>query len=239
MTSNNKQTEYIYISNIKCKVIYEKIKNTYIQIKNGEVIVKVPKKASNCYIEKIVLDKKEWILKKLKEQENITKNTYKENSTIYVLGKPYILKIIYTKNKRHKIYKDNEYVYCELANPNNQEILPELEAEIVRTLIGKYYEFIATEEVLPAMEDIETRTGLHPKECNIKNLKATWGICSSNKKISINQNLMAYSRHAIEYVCLHEICHLKYMNHSKEFWKMVEYYMPDYKLAKQELKRSS
>ena len=86
------------------------------------------------------------------------------------------------------------------------------------------------------MEDLKNRTGLAPLECSIKNLKATWGICSSKKKISINQNLMAYSRHAIEYVCLHEICHLKHMNHSKKFWNMVEYYMPDYKEAKKELK---
>ena len=48
---------------------------------------------------------------------------------------------------------------------------------------------------------------------------------------------MAYSRQAIEYVCLHELCHLKYMNHSKKFWDLVEYYMPDYKLVKKELRR--
>ena len=45
-----------------------------------------------------------------------------------------------------------------------------------------------------------------------------------------------YSIHAIEYVCLHEICHLKHMNHSKKFWNMVEEYMPDYKIAEKELK---
>ena len=89
---------------------------------------------------------------------------------------------------------------------------------------------------MPAMEYLQKRTGLYPLECNIKNLKATWGICSSKRKISINQNLMAYSRQAIEYVSLHELCHLKYMNHSKEFWNLVEYYMPNYKQAKQELR---
>ena len=108
--------------------------------------------------------------------------------------------------------------------------------ENVKKLIDKLYKYIATEEVPSAMEDLKNRTGLAPLECSIKNLKATWGICSSKKKISINQNLMAYSRHAIEYVCLHEICHLKHMNHSKQFWNMVEYYMPDYKEAKKELK---
>ena len=48
---------------------------------------------------------------------------------------------------------------------------------------------------------------------------------------------MMYSREAIEYVVLHEICHLKYMNHSKKFWEMVEKYMPDYKVYEKELKR--
>ena len=88
------------------------------------------------------------------------------------------------------------------------------------------------------MEYIKSITGLSPKEIRIKKLKSAWGICSSKQYISINQNLMAYSRHAIEYVCLHEVCHLKHMNHSKEFWKMVEKYMPDYKTAKLELKNA-
>ena len=87
------------------------------------------------------------------------------------------------------------------------------------------------------MEYLQEKTGLYPLEVKIKKLKATWGICSSKRKISINLNLMAYSRQAIEYVCLHELCHLKYMNHSKKFWDLVEYYMPDYKLVKKELRR--
>ena len=72
---------------------------------------------------------------------------------------------------------------------------------------------------------------------HIKKTKSIWGSCSSNRKITINQNLMMYSRKAIDYVVLHEICHLKYMNHSKKFWAMVEKYMPDYKEAEKELKK--
>ena len=224
------------ISNIECNIIYEKIKNAYIQIKDGKVTIKVPKNKTDAYIENIINERKNWILKKLKEQENTKykKSSYKDGDIIYVLGKPYTLKVIYTENKKQKIYQDNKYLYCELTN--NKELSLEDEEKALKTLIDKYYKFIATQEVPPAMEDIEQRTGLHPQEFTIKNLKAAWGICSSKKKISINQNLMAYSRHAIEYVCLHEICHLKHMNHSKEFWNMVEYYLPDYKLAKKELK---
>lgn len=222
--------EEAYTDNIRYKIIRERIRNTYIQIKDGNVIIKAPIHTDKSYIERTVHDKIEWINKKLKEQTERTKNTYQNGDQIKVLGKTYILKIIYSDEKRNKIYQDNQYIYCQL----NDYI--ENEQESVKKLIDKYYKYIATQEVTSAMEDLQVRTGLVPKECNIKNLKATWGICSSKKKISINQNLMAYSRHTIEYVCLHEICHLKHMNHSKEFWNMVEYYMPDYKLAKKELK---
>lgn len=222
---------------------YQKIKNTYIQIKDGNVIVKAPKNSSKEYISKLVLNKKEWILKKISEQKmQINKKKgYEQGDYVFVLGKPYVLIISYSKNTRNYIFQDSKNLYCQISNSlkeqieqnNNDDILKQT---VIKKIITDYYKNIAIQEVLAAMEDLKLRTGLSPVECNIKNLKSTWGICSSNKKISINLNLMAYSRHVIEYVCLHEICHLKHMNHSKEFWNMVEKYMPDYKIAKKELK---
>ena len=226
-----KQEEYIYIKNIKCTILHQKIKNTYIQIKDENVIVKVPMKASNEYIKDVLEKKEKWIITKLELQSKQNKLQYEEEDIVYVLGKPYTLKIIYTDTKRDNLYLENKKICCNLNTFEREN-----SKDVVKKLIDKYYRYIATQEVPSVMEDIEERTGLAPKEVNIKNLKATWGICSSNKIISINQNLMAYSKHAIEYVCLHEVCHLKYMNHSKDFWNMVEYYMPDYKTAKDELK---
>ena len=226
-----KSEEYRIINEIKCKIVYEKTKNTYIQIKDGEVIIKTSPRSSIKYIEGIVNGKTDWINKKLEEQSTKQSITYKNGSTVRVLGKPYTLKIMYVDSKRNALNMDNQYLYCDLSRDCKVN-----EQENVKKLIDKLYKYIAKEEVQSAMEDLKVRTGLAPLECTIKNLKATWGICSSKEKISINQNLMAYSRHAIEYVCLHEICHLKHMNHSKQFWNMVEYYMPDYKEAKKELK---
>ena len=60
--------------------------------------------------------------------------------------------------------------------------------------------------------------------------------CSNNKNITINKKLISYSESAIRYVILHELCHLKYMNHSKDFWDLVKKYMPEYRKAKAELK---
>lgn len=185
-----KNEEYHIINDIKCKIVYEKIKNTYIQIKDGEVIIKTSPRSSIKYVEDVVNSKADWINKKLQEQSRKINTTYKDGSTVRVLGKPYTLKIMYTDAKRNKLNMDNQYLYCDLSRDCRAN-----EQENVKKLIDKLYKYIAKEEVPSAMEDLKVRTGLAPLECNIKNLKATWGICSSKKKISINQNLMAYSRH--------------------------------------------
>lgn len=68
-----------------------------------------------------------------------------------------------------------------------------------------------------------------PNKVRIRDIKYAWGSCSSNRNITINKKLAKKEEKVIEYVVLHEMCHLKYMNHSKEFWDLVANYLPDYK----------
>lgn len=165
---NNKEIEY--------EIKYSKIKNIYIQIKNGKIIIKAPKRVSKKEIEKIIEQKSEWIQKTLEKE--IKKQKKKE---------------LYTKEEFKKIIEKN-------AN----ELIKE--------------------------------TGLKPNKITIKQIKYAWGSCSSKKNITLNLELIKYSQQAIRYVILHELCHLKYMNHSKDFWNLVEKYMPDYKQIKKEFK---
>lgn len=223
-------------TNIQYLLNKDRRKNSYIQIKDGEVIVKVPKSSTQEYIDTLLIEKLNWIQRKLNQSKNSEHKLKYENGTyIFVLGKKLILLINFSdKIKRTRLENTGKELI--IYFPNDSKSLPKDELKLkTKKIIDNYYKSIAKEEVASAMEDLKQRTGLFPLEWNIKNLKATWGICSSKKKISINQNLMAYSRYSIEYVCLHELCHLKYMNHSKEFWNLVEYYMPDYKKAKKEL----
>ena len=94
-----KNEEYHIINDIKCKIVYEKIKNTYIQIKDGEVIIKTSLHSSIKYVEDVVNSKADWINKKLQEQLRKINTTYKDGSTVRVLGKPYTLKIKNSGNK--------------------------------------------------------------------------------------------------------------------------------------------
>ena len=161
---------------LEYEIKYSKIKNIYIQIKNGKIIIKAPKRISKKEIEKIVEQKSEWIQKTLEKESKKQKK-----------------KELYTKEEFKKIIEKN-------AN----ELIEE--------------------------------TGLKPNKITIKQIKYAWGSCSSKKNITLNLELIKYSQQAIRYVILHELCHLKYMNNSKDFWNLVEKYMPNYKQVKKEFK---
>ena len=164
------------MSELEYKIKYSKIKNIYIKIKDGKVIVKAPRRVSKKEIEKILEQKSEWI------QKAVEKETKKQEK-----------KPLYTKEEFKEIVEKN-------AN------------ELVK------------------------QTGLVPNKITIKKIKYAWGSCSNKKNITINLELIKYSEQAIRYVILHEFCHIKYMNHSKDFWNLVEKYMPDYKQVKKEFK---
>lgn len=158
------------------KIIYSRIKNVYIHIKDGKVIVKAPRRVSKKEIDKIVKSKEDWIKKTLKKDGN--------------------------KAEKEKLYTDEEFKI--IVEKTANELIKE--------------------------------TGLMPNKIRIRNIKYAWGSCSANKNITISYKLICYSKDAIKYVILHELCHIKYMNHSKDFWNLVATYMPNYKEVKKELK---
>ena len=212
-----------------------KVKNLYISIQNGEVVIKAPWYVTNNQIQEIVESKREWIMQKLEEYKvSPRKNKeYADGERFQILGDSYYLSIYYQETNQASLNVGNNKIEIvlplQLANEDN--------TDQIKKMIDKMYYMIAEREVENAMEKTRKMVGLAPEEYKIKKVKTSWGSCSSNKKITINQDLVMYSRKAIEYVILHEVCHLKYMNHSKKFWNMVEKYMPDYKEAEKELKK--
>ena len=80
------------------------------------------------------------------------------------------------------------------------------------------------------------KTGLRPHKVGFRAQKTLWGSCSDDKRISLNWKLVALESQFVDYVIVHELSHLKIMSHSRNFWKLVETYIPSYKEIKQEVK---
>lgn len=92
-------------------------------------------------------------------------------------------------------------------------------------------------EIIPGVVSSYAKImGVKYSSLEIKSLKSKWGSCTNTGKIIINMRLMAAPENILEYVVVHELAHRKVMNHSSEFYKVVERYKPDYRECKKFLK---
>ena len=102
-----------------------------------------------------------------------------------------------------------------------------------------FYKYCAQNTLLEKVDYFANLMQLYPNRVTFRRAKTRWGSCSSENNISLNIGLIMLSLNLIDYVIVHELAHIKHKNHSKEFWKLVEQFYPNYKQAKEELKKYS
>lgn len=90
----------------------------------------------------------------------------------------------------------------------------------------------------PRARQLAERHGFCPGRVGVRNQKTRWGSCSSRGNLSLNIRLMFLERELVDYVLIHELCHLRHPDHSRAFWEAVEAIEPDYRHREQLLKRS-
>lgn len=155
-----------------------------------------------------------------------------KNMYIYIKNGKVTVKVpIRIKDKyiQDFVHKKSRWIYEKVKqDKENLEVEEKIEQKDIEKL-----EIVVKNSVERYAELVKKR----PNKVRIKDMKYAWGSCSSNKNISINRKLAKKDEKVIEYVVLHEMCHLKYMNHSKDFWNLVETYMPEYKDYKKILKQ--
>ena len=147
-----------------------------------------------------------------------------ERHPVPVLGTDYKVKIIYKNIKIAELDVEDKIIKISLPNKykkaNNERILD--------IAIDKMYEQIAKVEVERAMEKTRILLGFAPEDYEIRKMNEDLGRCEENK-ITINPEIVKYDREVIDYIVLHEYCHLKYKSHCKSYIKMLEKYEPNYK----------
>jgi predicted metal-dependent hydrolase len=92
-------------------------------------------------------------------------------------------------------------------------------------------------EYIPSRVDyFASIMGVTPANVSINRAKTRFGSCNSKKRLNFSCNVMRYPIEAIDYVIVHELAHIKELNHSKRFWAIVESILPDYKERQKILK---
>lgn len=216
---------------IKYELKHSKRKSLSITVKaDNRVVVSAPRLMPKMFIEAFVQKKKPWIEKKLayfKSLPQVDENErFKIGSLHYFLGQEYPLKILNGKNKV-RLVDGVFYVSCQ--NPL-----------MVEKLLDKWYKRQAESLFANRLQHcylLMSELELQFPPLKIRKMKRRWGSCSNKGNITLNLNLIKTPLPCIDYVIIHELCHLKVFNHSKDFYNLQSRFVPDWKEKKQILNR--
>ncbi|MCP5062619.1 MAG: M48 family metallopeptidase [Ignavibacteriae bacterium] len=225
--SENLQVINIEINDVTYNYVISKkrgIKNIRLKLnRDGILRVSMPWYVPKREATKILFENEKWIEKNFNIL-NLNKDKY------YYLGNEIkiVQKVVSDIRRINSFLIDNIF-YIESTG----ETLVD-ETQIFHEWLRKQANFY----ILPKVEEIAKKFGFKYNKVTIKDMRSRWGSCSSKKNLSFNLKLTYFKSEVIEYVIVHELCHLKEMNHSKKFWMLVESIIPNYKMYRKELKKT-
>ncbi|MCE9500098.1 MAG: M48 family metallopeptidase [Leptospira sp.] len=197
------------------------------------VLVKAPLFVRSTDIQNRIIKKAKWIIKKQEHFGNyrpqVLPKEYLQGETHRFLGEDYLLKIVTAKDT--KVELQNEYILVSLSKTENRTLIKKALnhwfMDQAKTVFGE-----RIEHCLELMKSF----GLPVARFKIKKMRSRWGSCSINHNISLNLKLIHAPIECIDYLIVHELCHLKEHNHSKNFYKLLSAVFPDLKERQHKLK---
>ncbi|MCL1078019.1 M48 family peptidase [Parashewanella spongiae] len=203
---------------------------------NCEIIVTSPEDAERSDIHEAVMKRARWIYVALKEfrshLEFIQSKQYISGEMQFYLGRRYVLKVIEdsdTATSSIKLYRGKLLVTLSTLNKDK--------ANQVKTLVNKWYrtraEIIFHERLAELLPQTTWIKGI--PSFRVLTMVKQWGSCSAKGNLMFNPHLIKAPKECIDYVILHELCHISEYNHSEKFWRLLTSVMPNWKQVKTRL----
>tara|TARA_B100001175_G_scaffold317059_1_gene332700 strand:- start:1528 stop:2241 length:714 start_codon:yes stop_codon:yes gene_type:complete len=232
MSVKNNLSNYMkYNFNISIKRT-NRLKTISLQVKNQEVVLSVPRFVSDGEIDNIIERKINWINNKLAIEKTNSldiKRKYENGDKFLYFGSEYSLIIKDSNIDNVYLYKNNIIV----------EVNNNINATYIRNILKTWYISESKKYLIKTNSYYEILIGVEANKLLFGKYKSKWGSCNSKKIISYDWRIIMAPLEVIHYLIIHELCHIKYLNHSNNFWNTVEKYMANYKLQKQWLKTNS
>ncbi len=201
-------------------------KSASIDVENEVVRVSIPSTLSDQRVEALITQRMPWIQSKLDEQRRATpsKNVeYIDGESISYLGRNYRLKLEHGITKSAKLKNGKLVVNIPAARANGRF------ERYIRTTVEDWYKKQALKHFQEKSARYGKQIGVTPKSIDISDFKARWGSCSREGDIIYHWRIIAASHRIVDYIVVHELCHLIEHSHSPRYWQLVENIMPDYR----------
>jgi predicted metal-dependent hydrolase len=203
-------------------------KNLRIRVKHDAIIVSAPTHASVSEMKRFYKEKENWIKESYaglvaKQKKTSSQNRFQQNELLY--NGEWVPFVIEPNASLNDISFSNG-VFSIKIDSNSAD--PEL--------ISWLYANFAVAELAPFFSEVAKRLGYPFGRLTFRNQKTKWGSCSGKGNINLNWRLIKCPPFVQEYIFIHELCHLKHLDHSNKFWNLVAHHMPDYLKAEKWLK---
>ena len=215
------------------------VKNLNLRVrKDGSVFVSANEMVPCEEVDKFIHSKASYILKAIDhfremEQYRPQPKQYVSGESFYIQGRGLRLQV--SQVEREAISSDGVYIFLEVKDANDIE----RKRSLVTRFLDQQCKMVFS-EVMENLYPVVKKYGIEEPSLRIRDMETRWGSCLTKKKIiTLNKRLLEAPRNCIEYVVMHELCHLIHPNHSKQFYAFLTMLMPDWKERKNYLDKNA
>lgn len=192
-------------------------KTLSIQVRDGQVIVRAPERASQAVVEAFVQSRREWIHRHQQRQQNeieALRICLHQGGAVPWNGE--MLALNWKRGSASGVERGVGSIHVTLSHRVRRN-----ETDAVAEQLRRWFSSQAEELLIARTHEISARTGLVPTEIGIGNWRGRWGQCSSRGEVKLNWRLLHLPAELQDYVILHELCHLRYLNHGPSFHALM------------------
>jgi predicted metal-dependent hydrolase len=222
------------VGEIEFTVVYSRRKTLGISVlPDAKVVVRVPYRTSGKTIDRIVSEKSAWIIK---HSENFRNNQQTKPSVSFLNGSAHMfrgnaLTLNIQRSARSHIKFNGSSIEMGIDKTGDENAVKKLLYKGYKNEAVVYLPVIMNKILEKHDEQMFKPTGLV-----IRSMKRRWGSCSNKGKITLSTELIKLDDIYIEYVVLHELCHLKHHNHGPKYYELLSELIPDWKKIRKEIK---
>jgi len=203
------------------------------------VVATVPHDASDNAIQDVMHKRARWIWQSIdefaKQKDTVLPKRYVSGETQFYLGKRYVLKVIVDAEQVPNVKLSRGKLNVTIKHEASKDIDDRLVK--IKPLIDKWYQHKAKaifhERLAELLPKATWVTGI--PSFRVMAMKKQWGSCSTKGNLMLNPHLVKAPKECIDYVILHELCHIAEHNHSERFWRLLTQVMPNWKEVKVKL----
>lgn len=220
---------------VDVKIVRKNIKNVHLKVfRSLEVVLSVPVQVPQEWIADFLNKRIVWIDNQITKYKlsggTNTLDSIKNGTSVQILGKD--MRIVFEPSLDNHIAADEKRITVFMRDTSD--------AELAQKMFLKWWkqeaERVLTQELDALYEKVFKKYQVPKPSIHIRKMKTLWGSCTPSKsKITFNSHLYKANIRCIQYVVLHELTHLLYPNHSKQFYDFLTIHMPDWQERKKQL----